>query len=86
MPYILQENKNLYGQVIESGELVANGSYFSTGIAHSIWYVTPIEGNIKTIKSLITVIKSGISLNKIKAINELTPFLKYTNKEELSLR
>ena len=33
-PYILQENKTIYGRFIESGELVFNGRYFSIAIAH----------------------------------------------------
>ena len=63
--YTFQENKTIYGQVIDSDKLVANRSSFSTAIAHSRWYVTPIEVNIKKIKSLRPIIKSDISVGKV---------------------
>ena len=35
--YTLQENKTIYGQVIESSELVKYGIYFSPVKSHLIW-------------------------------------------------
>ena len=64
--YILQENNIIDGEVIDSGELVSNGRYFSPYIAYSIWYVNPRDGNIETIISLRTVIQSDISMSRIK--------------------
>ena len=67
------KKKTIDGQAIESGALVANVSYFSLTIAHSRLYVTPIEGYIKTIISLRTVIKSDTSVSKINSTKKLTP-------------
>ena len=67
-PYTLQENKTIDDKVIESGELVSNGRYFNTAIAHSIRYVNKRYGNIETIISLGTILKSDISVRKIKFI------------------
>ena len=67
-PYTLQENKTIDGQVMESGQLVSNGRYFNTFISHSIRYVNTRYGNIEIIISLGTIIKSDISVRKIKLI------------------
>ena len=63
-PYTLQGNKTIYGQVIESGELIANIGYFSTDISYSICYVTPRYGNVKTIISPRTAIKRDTLVSK----------------------
>ena len=74
--YTLQGNKTINSQVVESGELVKNGRYFSLTISHSIWCVTPMHDNIKTVTSLITSVKSDISVSKIKFVSGLPPCIK----------
>ena len=81
LPYTLQENKTIDGQVFDFISLVANKRYFSPNISHSIWYVNPIKGNIKNIIYLRNVIKSDISVIKIKFIKELPSCLKNTKQE-----
>ena len=74
-----------YGRVIESGELVSYGRYFSPFISHLIWYVTPRDGNVEMIIELRTSIQIDISVRKTKFISELPPCTKNIKKEELSL-
>ena len=47
--YTLQESKTIGKKFFVYGELVANGRYFSPVIENLLWYVTPIEVNIKII-------------------------------------
>ena len=62
-------------KVIESGKLLDNQSYFSPVILNSRLYALQRDGNIKTIISLKTVIKSDTSVKKLIFISELPPYL-----------
>ena len=48
--------------------LKTDGRYFSPAMAYSIWYITLRWSHIKTIISLITVIKSYTRVSNIKLI------------------
>ena len=82
----LNKIKNIDGKVIQSSELVSNGSYFSPTITYLRCYVTSGEGNIKPIISLRAVIKSDISVIKINSIKELPPYLKTRKQKKILLQ
>ena len=53
----------MYGQVLESGEIVTNGRYFSPLVSCSRWYLTPKEGGITMITSLRNFIQFDVVVN-----------------------
>ena len=60
--YTLQENFNIYGQVISSGEMVCEGNYYFPITINSHYSVSPKNKSNNTILSLRTIINGNFNV------------------------
>ena len=71
-PYTLQADLNIYGQVISSGEMVCEGTYYFPININSHYYVSPKNKSNNTILHLRIIINGNVNV-KFYDYNDVVP-------------
>jgi hypothetical protein len=85
-PYSLQQDMNVNGDCISSGELVCDAEYLSPAQLGSLWYVTPDEDTMPIVVEMSKVLVCNLAVNIVTELSDLDNCVSTLSADDLLVK